>query len=269
MIKRILLNICSSCQLRCELCVSQEMQEIEPHHQAELEDVVMLTNRLKVLGERVEELQINGPGEPLLWKHFNPAIRHFVQSGVIGRITLVTNALALKTIADDVWPHLHIGISRYPNIPIDEGTLHAHNMHHYVDYMIHDHIKVGDPPGYEIADRSTFIKVTGYPHAGFFGCACNGPTYFKRKILPHCGPPLFGAVRRCNSDPWQFAVDIQEWDPKKTYNMILPCRWCWANGAAARPYAEPHKMRLKVIEDDGVPDASVLPDSTSTTHKAD
>ena len=236
-VKRILLDICSSCQLTCELCACQGMRDFDPRYNATLEDMEILINRLKFLNTKVDILHIHGPGEPLLWKPFNQAIKMFVESGLFGKIELVTNGVAFKVIDEDVWSHLSVFLSRYPGVVIDEEITNKYR----------DRIT--------ILLRDIVYKMDNYPHVVMNNCSCYGPCYYKRKMFPHCGPPLFDAAKRAGVDPFLFAIDIEKWDPEVVYDKVLnpkvtydrsliPCGWCWSNGTfSASTETILHKFR--------------------------
>lgn len=189
----------------------QGARDIDPKYAATLRDMEALINRLKVLNSRVNILHIHGPGEPLLWKLFNQAIRLFVKSGLFNKIELVTNGIALKAIEEDVWPYLSVFWSRYPGVVINEEIVKK-----FKERII-------------VLPREIVYKIDKYPRTVTGSCSCCGPCYFKRKIFPRCGPPVFDAAKRIGVDPFLFAVDIEKWDPGVAYALNPPCEWCWSN----------------------------------------
>ena len=209
-LNRLLLEVCSPCQYTCDLCAHQGMRDLDAHYQLEVDGVDALICRLVALNCKVENMQIHGAGEPLLWKHFNPAIKKFRQSGMVKNFTIVTNGLAIERIEEDVWSEIHVLISKYPGAKISQVVLDKH------------------PGRYEILDRTKFLKVEHYPHADTYTCVCQGPCLYRGKIYPRCGPPLFDAAPRAGLNPLVFGIDLEKWNPN-ILGDAPPCRWCWAN----------------------------------------
>jgi hypothetical protein len=186
-----------------------------------------LIDRLRALDARVDTLHIHGPGEPLLWKPFNEAIRLFMGSRLFNQIELVTNGMALHAIAPDVWSYLSVFLSRYPGVNVDAALTRA-----YAGRIT-------------VLRRDIVYKVDRYPRAVVNDCACYGPCYYKGRILPHCGPPVFDAAKRVGMDPWGLTIDLQAWDPRATYSRVaLPCGWCWANGTFSAAAVTPTETVL-------------------------
>jgi hypothetical protein len=209
-INRLLLEVCSPCQYSCDLCAHQGMRDFDPKYQLEMDGVEALISRLTDLNCKVENLQIHGTGEPLLWKHFNPAIRRLRQSGRFNVFTVVTNGFAIGRIENDVWNEIRVLISSYPGTKIDQSILDEH------------------PGRYEVLDRTKFLRVDHYPHSETYTCVCQGPCLYRGKIYPRCGPPLFDAALRAKLDSLSFGIDVDKWSPEMM-GESPPCRWCWAN----------------------------------------
>jgi len=220
MLNRLFLEVCSACQNTCKFCAHAEMRETDPGFQLDLDDMERLIKRLRDTNCRIDEINIHGPGEPLLWKNFNPGIRAIKQSGITNRVTIVTNGILLGRIDPDVWEHLGtlrgqrapVLISRYPGLEIDTSAIESHrNL-------------------CEMLDHRKFWDTTMHqPASKVYSCACPGPSYYKGKVYPHCGPPLFSAAAHARIDPFEFGVELDQWNPNKPYNLRPPCVWCWAN----------------------------------------
>jgi len=220
LLKRLLLEVCSPCQNTCKFCAHLEMRDFDPGFQLDLDEMEKLIARLNTTGCRINELNIHGPGEPLLWKDFNQAIRIIKKSNIANCVFVVTNGLRLDRIEEDVWECLSsmrgqrapVLISRYPGLAIDESFLDKHK------------------GLYEMLDSSKFWQTTMLqPATAIYTCACAGPAYYKGKIYPHCGPPIFAAAPLASLDPHDFGIELNQWDPNTEYDLHPPCVWCWAN----------------------------------------
>ena len=117
---------CNLCQNKCKYCAHRLMMEEDPYYQMEMEDIELLINHLKKISCRVEILSMGGPGEPLLWKHFNEAVRLLYKSDIADVIDATTNGKLLNIIEEDVWDMLSpLRISRYED-PLDDSILSKH-----------------------------------------------------------------------------------------------------------------------------------------------
>jgi hypothetical protein len=211
------------------------MRDDDPFYQMGLEDVEALVTRLLRLDCKVGNIAFHGPAEPLLWRHFNAAVRLVSESKITDSdavngvrlrdaeerrgIQSVTNGRLLGTISDDAWDRLTLLYVSVYGYPIDTSVLAKH------------------PGKYVFLPKSAFdvIKPEHFPYPHFGVCGCAGPMYYKGLIYPYCGPTLFDACARAKVDHKKYAIPLQQYDPSRPvpmpYQTFLPCAWCWANSA--------------------------------------
>jgi len=219
---------CNACQNHCENCAHQGMRDEDPAYQMGMEDVEALISRFKTLDCKIELVSICGPGEPLLWRHFNAAVRLLASSGIARRIESTTNGRALHVIAEDVWGLLTpVPISVYESPP-DRAILERH------------------PGRYVLTPKNVFwsVDASRIPVSAFAKCGCPGAMLYKGRVYPYCGPVLFDACLRSKTDHRTFSVPLEEFDPDKLPPMphviFLPCGWCWGNPLVPKVFA-PHR----------------------------
>jgi hypothetical protein len=196
------------------------MRASDPTYQMPIEDIGILLRRLETIDCRVGTFMFNGPGEPLLWQHFNEAMHMIYRSGIVDHIKVSTNGIRLDAIDADTWPLLHrVYISIYGQ-KLDQDIISRYEK--TIDYS----------PG------ETFwaLDESKLPAESVSGCMCQGPMYYKRTIFPHCGPPMFGAAKLIRVDPFALggASPIEQWSLDNQSRINLPCLWCWANGATSK-----------------------------------
>ena len=225
----LLICAVNACQNFCEHCAHKGMMDSDRDYQMTLEDIAALINRLKAIDCKIKTVSIDGPGEPLLWRHFNAAIRLMAASDRIGRIESVTNGHALNVIADDVWDKLAcLDVSRY-EYTIDESILSKH------------------PGKYRLIPRGDFLRLDE-SKLPFAKKRCDDlpyAMYYKGRIYPQCFPPLFDACRRAGMNPETYGVPLERWVPVAAI-PDPPCEYCWASKEAARVSVK-HRM-VKRIE---------------------
>jgi hypothetical protein len=203
---------CNACQNRCEHCAHQGIRDDDPAYQMQLSEVAALISRFREIDCRAKLLSIAGPGEPLLWKHFNEAVRWLFASGIADKIETTTNGKLLNIINEDVWPMLSpVYISVYEDT-LDQAILIKHR----------DRITMRDKGTFMFIDQTKLPAAIG-------PCGCPGVTYYKGRIYHYCGPVCFDAFRRANVDHAKCSVVLAEYDPSRLPAMPLPCGWCWGN----------------------------------------
>lgn len=220
LVDQIMLGVCNACQIGCEWCAHRSVRAFHPSYQMPLVDVSVLLDRMAETGTTTNYFMFNGPGEPLLWRHFNAGVRLLKASGLGQKIKLQTNALMLSTIAEDVWPMLdRVYISKYGQ-PLDAELISR--KHEQIEYY----------------DGSVFTAPApnSFPLAVKGSCECYGPFYYNRHVFPRCGPPVFGAALLAGTDPILYAVPVSQWHPAEEPIPVdmLPCAWCEVNGAVKR-----------------------------------
>ena len=225
---------CSLCQNNCEYCAHQGMRFNDPSYQMSLEELQKFIDHFQRLNCRIGHLCIHGPAEPLLWKHFNEAVRLLKNGLQIGTLSSVTNGKALHRIDEDVWEMINLGISRY-DYPIDEAILEKHPGHF--------HFLISGGGTVVVFEH---LRLECLPYQQFGGCSCPGPMFYKSMIYPHCGPPLFDACLRAKVDHLKFCVPLAQYVPNQPIAIPhfpnLPCAWCWSNLAIPKRQALHHLL---------------------------
>jgi hypothetical protein len=225
-VEQMMIAACNACQLRCEHCAHRGMRASDPAYQMPIEDIGILLRRLETIDCRVGIFMFNGPGEPLLWRHFNEAMHMIYRSGIADQIKVFTNGIRLDAIDADVWPMLEkVYISTYGQ-ELDQDIIDRYEK--TIDYSA--------------GETFWALDESKLPAASVSGCMCQGPMYYKRTIFPHCGPPMFAAAElielafplRVNPFALGGASPIEQWSPDNQPRINLPCRWCWANGATSK-----------------------------------
>jgi hypothetical protein len=211
------------------------MRDDDPTYQMSLEDIQTMIDHFRRIDCKIGNVAFHGSAEPLLWRHFNDAVRLVADSkltdsdavnGVMLRnaserfgIQSVTNGKLLRIIADDVWDKITLLFISMYGYPIDESILLKH------------------PGKYGYLPKPTFdvIRPEHFPYPSFGVCGCAGPMYYKGVVYPYCGPPLFDACVRAKVDHKKYSIPLSQYDPSRPvrmpYQTYLPCAWCWANSA--------------------------------------
>lgn len=205
---------CNACQNVCEWCAHQGIRDGDMSYQMPLDDLDALIEHFKKIECQAVLASFCGPGEPLLWRHFNEGARRLVASGIAGRVEVTTNGRLLSVIADDVWPLLNpVYVSRYEHA-IDMDLIAKHS-----NVVIRE------------KDVFMYIDESKLPSIAVGQCVCPGATYYKRRIYPHCGPVFGDAIQRSGFPVTECSVELDEYNPQNLPAMTLPCRWCWGNSA--------------------------------------
>jgi len=214
-INQMMIAACNACQLGCEHCAHFGMRASDPTYQMPVEGIGVLLRRLQKVNCQVGTFMFNGPGEPLLWKHFNEAVHMMYRSGVCNQIRVSTNGIRLDAIDADTWPLLEkVYISTYGQ-QLDEDIISRYEK----------------SIEYSAGENFWALDESKLPAKSVSGCMCQGPMYYKRTIFPHCGPPMFEASGHIGVvNPIYYGERIEVW-PNDSPKPTLPCLWCWANGA--------------------------------------
>lgn len=205
---------CNACQNTCEHCAHQGIRDDDPGYHMPLEQLAELLDHFARRGIRAGLLSFCGPGEPLLWRHFNEGVRMAARSGVADRVEITTNAKALDRIEEDVWPLLNpVYVSQYEDMP-----------------------RLPKRPNIVVRDKTEFAALdeARLPVNMVRPCACPGATFYKGRVYPHCGPVVFDALRRSGRTVADCSVPLADYDPAAVPVLSLPCRWCWGNPDAPK-----------------------------------
>lgn len=202
-------EVCSECQFNCAHCAHKGLKSIDPYYHLSMED---LESFIKFTEESdyIASLAIHGPGEPLLWRHLTEGLARLRKSNSVKEIVIVSNGLLLPKVMHILDLVDSIRVSLYP-----ESTT-----------MIINHPKIIYNP------RSDFYHKQ-YPASTPCTCLCDGPMIYRDLVFPHCGPPMFDAVRRVSpaQDPLSLGVKLSKnyLPSEKLSGFLHGCAYCWAN----------------------------------------
>lgn len=214
-------EVCSLCQNRCKYCAHNGMIEEDPTYQMPLEDVSAFISHFQKIICGIETIWITGPGEPLMWKYFNDAVRLLTDVGGY-RVAVATNGKSLHIIDENTWDRLSLlRISDY-------------------GYAINKSITSKHSKKIELFPRNMFeaIDYENIPVNSFVECLCHGPMYYKGRIYPYCGPVLFDACKLSKTNHMKYCMPLVEYSPATSVGIShltsLPCGWCFGNTKVTR-----------------------------------
>jgi hypothetical protein len=216
--------------------------ERDPKYQMSLEQVRDFIRCTRASRYFIENLWINGPGEPTLWKHFNEGVRLLHHSGVIGNINITTNGKSLTRIDAETWKFLNrVQVSIYPD---SDYSSFAQNF----AQQVHSRSVVIE----RIKDSFRIFPERRHEDSLPARCDCPGPMIYGDWVYFHCGPAGFGAAQ-LKEEPF-FENDaygsklglgyLEEAQVEKTYGLDQPqrtsrmdlCKYCWANYTISLPW---------------------------------
>lgn len=203
------LEVCSECQYNCANCAHKGLKSIDPYYHLSMEDLESFI-RFTEESDYTANLVIHGPGEPLLWKYLTEGLTRLRKSSSVNFIVIISNGLLLPKFTHIFDLVDSIRVSLYP-----ESTT-----------MIINHPKAIYNP------RSEFYNKQ-YPASIPCTCLCDGPMIYRDLVFPHCGPPMFDAVKRANptQNPLSLGVKLSgHYLPsEKLSGFLHGCAYCWAN----------------------------------------
>ncbi len=237
-INKMKFEVCSVCQKACGLCTHDILKKTFHGYHLSLEELDEYIYHTRHSNYFVEQLWIQGPGEPTLWKHFNQGVKRLYRSGVIGGIFIQTNGLSLDRLTEETWSYLRwVSVSVYP----DFDKLNE------LDILQRKY-----PNKIQIIHTGQFEEVSQDHQVSTIPCycGCDGPMFIKNKIFYYCGPTGFAAAKRMNNDILNCHDQYTEIRPfyldkadfSRMGNMEL-CRYCWANSNAVRTAHSHHSSR--------------------------
>ncbi len=212
------LEVCSPCQNKCKNCAHQQLITYDPSFQLSIEELEKFIYFTKKSNYYIDRLLIHGPGEPLLWKHFNKGIKILHNSKITDKITIETNGLLLNNIDNENWEYIKVLVSAYPGQFQHKEIIEKHKI------ILKDKSKFKSMP-LSISNKSVIPS----------DCCCSGPMFYKDKII-YCGPPVFGALELYNKKLIDYPELYSElkvnymdgYNKDKVRNCEL-CKGCWAN----------------------------------------
>lgn len=217
------------------MCAHGEQRRLLRHYELTLPQLERFLDATRRSGYRIGEVSIHGPGEPLLWKHFDEGVRLIARSGLVDRILITTNGLLLTRIAEKTWTCIdEVHVSLYPA------------------FDRHDELRACKdryPDKVRIVPTDTFlIGPLGRHDEGSIPCvcACEGPMLVGDRVFLYCGPPVFGAGTLLGRDVMadgdlSVPVGPGYMDARVSGRVgtMDYCKLCWAN-ARPRRYTIPH-----------------------------
>ncbi|MBF0296089.1 MAG: hypothetical protein HQL96_12940 [Magnetococcales bacterium] len=218
-------EVVAACHNDCLDCAHGEMRKSSKRYQLSMEQVRRFIQVTEASGYTIGAVNLHGPGEPLLWKHFNEAIPLLKSSPAIESIIVNTTGREMDRVADEVWQYIdRVEMSIYD--PAEEAQLVSRLTAKY-------HNRLNVLPMNLFWERVRKTEVADIP----CWCACAGPMLFGDRVYFYCGPPVFDAAALVGSDIDQLdylSAPLEEHylarrDPSLAGNLAL-CRHCWANG---------------------------------------
>ncbi|MGA2349689.1 MAG: hypothetical protein ABSF70_04580 [Terracidiphilus sp.] len=183
-VPNLMLEVCSLCQHRCNYCAHGDLIAANPGYQLSLDELDTFIRHTEESKYFIENVEINGPGEPTLWKHFNEGMRRLYESPAIGNIQFSTNGQSLDRVDDGTWRYFSLVIlSVYPSSKVTTfDRLFAMSRRYGFRIIFLDKIKFRVPPK------------EAYPDSLPALCSCHGPTVYGHQVFALCGPTGVGAA---------------------------------------------------------------------------
>ncbi|MFC1524553.1 hypothetical protein ACFL6N_07165 [Thermodesulfobacteriota bacterium] len=223
-IRQMKCEVQSKCQNDCVLCAHGEQRRLLPHYELSLADLQKFLDVSRDSGYYIDDMRIHGPGEPLLWRHFNEGVGLMKDSGIIGSIFVATNGQLLEKITDDTWDCIdEMRVSLYSSFDRHE------KLHEIID-RFPDKVMVNK------VDTFRTLPVAGEEASIPCRCVCDGPMLLGDRIFLYCGPPIFAAAHLFEENALgnsELSVSVgrnwlDSYDEQRMGNMKY-CKRCWAN----------------------------------------
>jgi len=219
------LEVRSACQYDCEMCAHGHQRKRFKDYELSLEQLERFLNVTRESGYVIGNMRIHGPGEPLLWHHFNEGVRMLKASGVVESVFVASNGLLLHKIEEATWDSLdELRISVYSDFNRQKTLEECQG-------------KYGDKISLSPMDNFVVLPKGIEDEAPIpCQCMCDGPMLLGDRLFYYCGPPVFGAGhimgRDVMEDP-KLSVPIERgymenYDRSLLGNMDY-CKFCWAN----------------------------------------
>ncbi|MBF0162362.1 MAG: 4Fe-4S cluster-binding domain-containing protein [Magnetococcales bacterium] len=242
-IARMLVEVATACQFDCAECSHGGMRKETKKYQMSLQQVKTFIEWTEKSHYTIQNLCINGPGEPFLWKQFDAALALFRQSKHIEHIEVYSNGLGFERIADETWNCIdRVQVSLYD--PEQKVELKESLAQHRTKLEV-----------IPIDSFKPRLQPEEVPMDLTYSCGCPGPMLYGDFVFLYCGPVVFDAAILMGKN----IFDIEElyarvgedylsrYDPLKMANMEI-CRYCWANdtnrqGQERRPRRVAHTVK--------------------------
>ncbi len=183
-VPHIMLQVCSQCQNRCNYCSQGDLMAANLGYQLSMDELETFIRQTEESKYFIENVLINGPGEPTLWKHFNEGVRRLYKSPAIGNIQLTTNGQSLDRVDNMTWQYFsRVVVSVYPSNKITTfDGLKSMSRRYGFRLMCYNQVTFRVPPK------------QAYPNSLPAQCNCHGPMVYGNRVYPYCGPTGFGAA---------------------------------------------------------------------------
>jgi hypothetical protein len=224
---KMYMEVCSPCQYRCTNCLHSGAIQAHPGYNLSLDQLRTWISATQRSGYFFREVWINGPGEPLLWRHLDAGLQMLRDSGVCGAIIIVSNGQAMGRVSAATWHN--IDLMFYDVYPADTAKRSLPESRIY------------RMPVAAFRSRVTGRMVGTIPAK----CICHGPMLLGGRVWLHCGPVMWDAARLAGADPVAGSVEVapdylRGYDQASIGAMPL-CEYCDGNEtiSAMQPTA-PH-----------------------------
>lgn len=157
----------------------------------------------------IADVNLNGGGEPLLWKNLKDGLELLKKSNSIERIEITTNGILKDKILMALKYADKIIVSDYDDVNIEKIE------NEKILYEKHE----------------TFFEKL-FPAKTPCYCRCSGPMLYGNYIFPSCGPPVFDAIDKMGLDIEKYRIPIQPFyasEALKEKKDLEACKYCWAN----------------------------------------
>jgi hypothetical protein len=156
-----------------------------PGYQLSLDELKAFIRHTEESNYFIENVLINGPGEPTLWKHFNEGVRRLYESPAIGNIQLITNGQSFDRVDDETWQYISlVWVSVYPSSKVTTfDQVSAMSRRYGFHLILFDKIEFRVHPEH------------AYSNSLPAQCSCHGPMIYGNRVYPYCGPTGVGAAK--------------------------------------------------------------------------
>jgi len=234
------LGVCGACHYDCAECSHSEIRYLSKKYHMTLEELDHFLTLTEESGYFIQCLNIQGPGEPLLWKHLTKGLLKLRNSKAIETIQIITNGLALEKLPLSTIKLIdRLRISNYgsftPSEKLQDKLKEANNK-----------VMVFRRPLF--CHRPTKKEVATIPST----CLSPGPSIVEDKVYLTCTPSVFNAMAisqiDITSDPKVVAnLEVNYLDNYTTnlQGKMEICKYCSENSNRKIKYF-PHSITSSV-----------------------
>ena len=236
---KLMMQTNTQCQNDCPGCCNTYLRHQQSHYRLSLSSLKNFLSCCVTSGYTIQTLWLNGPGEPLIWKDLQDALRIIRESKVAEKVFIASNGIAVKAVEGLNWDDLDkLRITCYPNqTPQNREALQE---------IQKTHPKLVFHPVREFSIREDYGNNAYLPCE----CVCEGPTLLNDRIYYYCGPMVIEAIERAKEagveDSRILDVPVEpefmrDYNPKLRMKLSY-CLYCWANKSIPKKVI-PHTTR--------------------------